>query len=144
MKKMIFLLLASAVCFASEDYKIITLQDIVKTGAFQEMDLSENIPFQNYVNETSSNVVLVNKGTKLSLNFFLKGDCFHFNTSQLPYITIEKDLYFRKEKKHMLYSTDLVNWNKSYKFFNSKPLIDIRENNDDAIGINVGASIDQN
>lgn len=141
MKKMVFLLMFSAMCFADE-FKIATFQEIVKSGSLNEMDLSENIPFKNFLTQSSSNVILVNKGTKLSMSFFIRGDYLRFNSASLPYITFEKDLYIRQKGKKLLYSADLITWHKAMNFFSPKPLAEIKEENN-VVSVNLGASIDQ-
>ena len=149
MKKVFLCLLASIVtiCFAINfsdptEYKIVSIEEIAKSDSFQEFEFSADFIKQVFNESDQTVVFLINKGTKLSLNFFIKGEFFSCNSPPLPEITVEKDFYIKMYKRKFLYSDDLKKWYKSSHFFHTKGLMGIQKNLDN-IQINLGTSINK-
>jgi hypothetical protein len=113
--------------FDAKKINIVPFSDIVKTGSLDDINLESNVPLKYFLTGSDNNVVLLSKGTKVSMKLFLKGSLVNFESNSLPYLTLQKDIYLRTYKKKLVISHDLVSWHKLEYLYKIKPNLNIKE-----------------
>ncbi len=115
---MIFILLLTTTGFANDEYRIVTINELVALEEFQAMDNMSVEQIEDYIkNKWDSNLVLLLKnGTKIPLNLFLKGDYLHLCKNKEE-LAVLKDVYIKLVKGEFLFSDDLQKWASFFSFF---------------------------